>query len=216
MGCADGLAGEAPRPVLLVLAFLAFGSPAVATTLTNVVVSGGSSVSVRIELNAEVVASPHLLRGDADHPPRLMIDLPDVTLGPDAPRAVDGSGPLVRARTGQFSAATARVVLDMREVVPFDVRSDGHVVVVTLGGEGGKGSTEPAPAPVPPKGEAARTKPPNRSASEGPVASAPPVRRAPSSPPPAPAGGPSAAPENRPNLFLDYEGLTPLLAPKKH
>src|SRR5262245_1300388 len=196
-------------------ALLLFGSLAGATTLTNVVVSAGSPVSVRIELNAAVVANAHLLAGDTEHPPRLMIDLPGVTLGPAAPRSVDGIGPVVRARTGQFSAETARVVLDMREAVPFDVRSEDRVVVVTLGGAGGGGSPQPMPVPAPAKGEAVPRKSWGKADPEGPVASAPSSRPAPSSQPAAPKAT-APAPENRPNLFLDYDGLKPLLAPDTH
>ena len=105
--------------------------------LTDVFVSADSPASVRIELSATAAANAQMLEADAAHPPRLVIDLPGVTLGPATPHCVDGSGSIVRARAGQFSAETARVVLDMREAVPFDVRSEEGEVVVTLATAGG-------------------------------------------------------------------------------
>src|SRR5215813_13709407 len=176
------------------------GSPVAATMLTDVFVSADSPALVRIELSATAAANAQMLEADAAHPPRLVIDLPGVTLGPATPHCVDGSGSIVRARAGQFSAETARVVLDMREAVPFDVRSEDRVVVVTLGGAGGGGSPQPMPVPAPAKGEAVPRKSWGKADPEGPVASAPSSRPAPSSQPAAPKAT-APAPENRPNLF---------------
>src|SRR5262245_48237819 len=179
MGCADGLGKRAWRIVSVALpSLLLAGSPAVATTLTDVVVSPGSPVSVRIEPDAEAAAKARMLEADATHPPRLTIDLRGVTLDPATPRAVAGSGPIVRARTGQFRAETARVVLDLRETVPFDVWSEDCGVVIALGTAEEEGGPQPTPGPA--MGPASPSKSRSSPCPEGLVAfGAPPARRVP-------------------------------------
>src|SRR5262249_4384357 len=48
------------------------------------------------------------------------------------PGSTDGTGVLLRVRTGQYDRNTTRVVLDLEHQVPFSVASDGRTVTIEL------------------------------------------------------------------------------------
>lgn len=107
-------------------------------TYTRVVVD----VDQPVRFNPKILKEP-----EAEGRPRLYIDIFNALLGPEINRPIPVvDGLLLRARAGQFTADTVRVVLDLARVGVFRVftLSDPFRIVIDLTGNGkGKG---PAPA----------------------------------------------------------------------
>lgn len=179
--------------------------------LQRIDVESGSALTVRIRLSAPVVSRAATLPAGGGAPNRLYIDLPGAQLGPSAAPVVGGAGTLLRVRSGQFDATTARVVLDLAAPVPFAVESDGTTVTVRLEPPA-QVVRAPRPArvaetPTPPPTDMAEVSPPGAPALPPPVAvaevPAPPV----AAPPPVvaeaylpPSPPPAAAPSTPASL----------------
>src|SRR5262245_63050160 len=113
-----------------------------------VVISDSRPVVVRLETTRAVSIDAHLLRADGTHPPRLLLDLPGTTLSQRTPHRVQGAGPVLLARTGQFSPSIARVVLELREPPPpYVIQAHESVVTVSLGDATMSGSVQRIPDP---------------------------------------------------------------------
>lgn len=78
-------------------------------------------------------------------PERIYIDVRDAVLGPAVPRLVEGAGPVLRLRAGQFGRTTARVVIDLARAVPFHVEVAGETVSVALDAATDAGGRERRP-----------------------------------------------------------------------
>src|SRR5690242_6807783 len=98
---------------IVVALLLATAGLATTSTLDRVDVRRSPVVAVRLDVSGPVAPDVHTLPASGDLPPRIYLDLPDTVLGDVAASGVAASGGLVRVRTGQFSATTARVVLDL-------------------------------------------------------------------------------------------------------
>jgi len=166
----------------------AIATPAV---LERVELGPDGTTVVQLQLSAPAQPVTRVLAAEGDRPERLVVDLADVVLGQGAARMLAGarSGPLLRVRTGQFTATTARVVLDLAGRTPAIVHQRGPTVTIALV------PGEP-PRLIPP-----RESPPGEPALHGApspiVASAPPRRDAapqPMAPPRSPAPPPMASP----------------------
>src|SRR5205085_9118996 len=91
--------------IALTLVALAAGASAMAagerTVLTSVALHGGT---VDLALTKSVTPAVKRLANT----PRVYVDLPDATLGPQAARSLAGAGAVKRVRAGQFDATTVR------------------------------------------------------------------------------------------------------------
>ena len=144
------------RRVLLVLLLAATVRSSDAAVLERVRVIDQGSPAVRLELSAPVpagVATP--LPSDGERPARVYVDLPSTTLASGAV-AVEGSGDLLRVRTGQFDAGTVRVVLDLAVAVPYAVRVEGRTITIAPAAAR-EGPRARAPEPLAPPRERAAT-----------------------------------------------------------
>jgi len=124
-------------------------------TVERVEVEGGAAPTVRLLFSAEPVQPfAHTLPPRQGTPARIYIDFAASRLGADVRAAQCGSGPLVRVRTGQLDASTARIVLDLTDPVPFEMQTQGRVVTIVLGGDEGAcspacNSSRPHRSPMP-------------------------------------------------------------------
>jgi hypothetical protein len=115
--------------VLTALLALAAGASAIAagerTVLTSLALHGGA---VDLALTKSVTPAVKRLA----NPPRVYVDLPDATLGPQAARSLAGTGTVKRVRAGQFDATTVRVVVELAEAAAVDAepRRNGLRLVV--------------------------------------------------------------------------------------
>ncbi len=104
-----------------------------ASVLQRVDVSRASTVSVALHLSAPVHPLVRRLPGDAEHPARVYLDLPNTIVDDAAPAVVDGDARmLLRVRTGRFDASTARVVLDLASALDCRVGTADTTVTVEL------------------------------------------------------------------------------------
>lgn len=181
------------RFVLVIVALLA-GAPVLAkpVSVERIEVRGGSHPAVRLQFSGTPGAPlARTLPSIDGAPPRIYVDFASSTLGPATPRALDGAGPLVRVRTGQFDPTTARVVLDLSGLVSFDVQTQGRTVTIALG----PAASPPAPASEASAGGTSADKPPSPAAPPAqPTAPPPPARTAAVEPTPPPAAPTVAAP----------------------
>jgi N-acetylmuramoyl-L-alanine amidase len=154
-------------PLLLVAVLLATTSAAAgaSTRLVHVQVQPGPVVAVRLDFSAPVTPIVRSLPASDGMPERIYLDLPATTLGEETPRITSGAGALLRVRTGQFDAGTARVVLDLSLQQPYVVRTAAHSLTIEL--------TDPTPMPMPTPALAPPPRPP-----EAPPARTQEVRRA--------------------------------------
>jgi N-acetylmuramoyl-L-alanine amidase len=162
-----------------VAAVLLAAAPVLAASpvLEDVTVLPGSRPVVTVRLSAPAEFRARALQADGIAPHRLYVDLADTALGPTAPRVRNGAGAVIRVRTGQFDAETARIVLDLSGEMPFEVRADGNTLTVTL-------------SPPPPAAQS-KAPPPVAESESMPVA---PVAKPEMGPSPQPAAAPQDPP----------------------
>ncbi|MEO6025655.1 MAG: N-acetylmuramoyl-L-alanine amidase, partial [Candidatus Binatia bacterium] len=154
----------------------------------------GSSTRVIIMLSRPVPFEVHVYAGEASRKTarRVVLDFSNATLGPGAstPIGVE-NGLLQQIRTGQFTARTARVVLDLASISKhsIDAYEDPPRVVIDISGT----PTDAPPFIAAPSRDAQESKPSDL------AAVAPPVlleeRRPPSAAPPAKPVEPAPLPE---------------------
>jgi N-acetylmuramoyl-L-alanine amidase len=171
-----------------VAAVLLAAAPVLAASpvLEDVSVQPGDRPVVTIRLSAPVEFRARTLPANDSAPHRLFLDLTGTALGPKAPRVREGAGAVIRIRTGQFDAATTRVVLDLSGAMPFEVDRDGSTLRVTLAPPAAEAKA-PSPAPPPPLAEADIPGPPAPSAEKSEAGPEPRVLAEPEIPAPAPA-----------------------------
>ncbi len=160
--------------VLSAVALAAIALPAFAAPvrIERVDVGRGPSPVVRLHLSGPLEPLARTLQADGNAPDRIYIDFYGAALGPRVRAPIDGSGPLVRVRTGQFDASTARVVLDLAGNVPYEVQVKGRVVSIVVAPPPpptttAKPSASPptAPPPEPKTAAVPAPKPPSEPAS---------------------------------------------------
>ena len=122
MGGTDGRTrGRGTLALLGMLALVAAaGAPAAADPpgrIERIDLKGdGSSTKVFVMLSRPLAFEVHVLDGDAARKStrRLVLDFANTTLAPDAAAPIKVDNGLVQGiRTGQFTASTARIVLDL-------------------------------------------------------------------------------------------------------
>ncbi len=115
-----------------------------------------SSTKVFIMLSRPLPFDVRVLDGDAARKSarRLVLDFENATLAPAAATPIDVKDGLVqRIRTGQFTASTARIVLDLASDTTHSVDAYETPPHVTVAITGPPTAAPPArPAPVPPPG----------------------------------------------------------------
>ena len=99
----------------------------------------GQVLELRLRLSE---AAPEALSFTIDNPARIALDLPGTVLGLESRRQDVNLGPLATILTAEANGRT-RVVLNMNVMVPFETRTVGDSVYVTLGRAD---STAPAPS----------------------------------------------------------------------
>jgi len=220
---------------MFVAAVLLAAAPVLAAppVLEDIRVLSGPRLVVSLQLSAPAGFRTRALQADGIAPSRLYLDLAGTVLGGGAPRVREGTGPLLRVRTGQFDPDTTRVVLDLRGEMPFEVRAEGSTVTVTLTPapvtaqtEHERPAPEPAPkasvpSPEPPpvakvEGKSGTPLPPaaegekkTRTSDQSPIAKA---ERIPAPAPPPPAKI-EAAPEPPPSAAVHKETAAPVTPP---
>lgn len=91
----------------------------------------GDRVQVRLQLSEPPAEAP--LSFTIDNPARVAFDFPGATLGVDQKSKTVGVG-AVSSVSAVEAASRTRVVLNLVQLVPYDVKLDGNVVIVTLEG----------------------------------------------------------------------------------
>jgi N-acetylmuramoyl-L-alanine amidase len=164
---------------------------AATTVLERVEVIESGGPAVRLHLSAPAAAHTGALAAGGGAPQRVYVDLAGAVLDTRAPAIVPGVGPLLRVRTGQFDARTARVVLDLSGPLPYRVRDTGRTIVIELGtsSEAAPSAEPPPPAPAatPPPAELPPTAAPTPRSEVAPPAEAPAETARVEPPPPPPA-----------------------------
>ncbi|MGE0387814.1 MAG: type IV pilus secretin PilQ [Gammaproteobacteria bacterium] len=130
---------------------LAFCGAAAAASLDNVSFSAlpGDRVQLRMELSEPPAAPP--LSFTIDNPARVAFDFPGAELKVAQKSQTIGVGAAHSVSAVEANGRT-RVVLNLTQLVPYDVKVDGNSVVVTLEGSPASVTDEPRPvaaAPVP-------------------------------------------------------------------
>jgi N-acetylmuramoyl-L-alanine amidase len=151
-------------PFVLVGVLLATASVSAAATarLVHMQVQPGPVVAVRLDFSTPVSPVVRSLPASESTPERIYIDLPATKLGEEAPRIMSGAGALLRVRTGQYDANTARIVLDLAVSQPYVVRHAAQSITIEL--------TDPAPVVAPaPTPEVAKAAPPPTAPEPAPV-----------------------------------------------
>jgi N-acetylmuramoyl-L-alanine amidase len=183
----------------------AVARPAVAAPVLDEIEIVEQPAAVRLHLSARVTAQARTLAASGVAPDRIYLDLPATLIAADLPRVtlptgLSRSGTLIlRVRTGQFEAGTARVVLDLAHAVPFSVEERDRTITIALrpspSDEVAAAAPPARPTPAvsapppasPPERTATATEPPPRLPVQPPANATPPAT------PPAPA--PESAPE---------------------
>jgi type IV pilus assembly protein PilQ len=93
----------------------------------------GQVLELRLRLSE---AAPEALSFTIDNPARIALDLPGTVLGLESRRQDVNLGPLATILTAEANGRT-RVVLNMNVMVPFETRTVGDSVYITLGQPGG-------------------------------------------------------------------------------
>jgi type IV pilus secretin PilQ/predicted competence protein len=120
------------------------GEVSAASRLEEVsVATEGNSVIVRLKTSGARRYHADLI----DSPPRLVLDLQDTTYGWRKTPLVATSGPLVQVRGSQYRKSVARVVLELRSLVPYWIQDESDALIVILGAPR-KTETRVPPAPV--------------------------------------------------------------------
>jgi N-acetylmuramoyl-L-alanine amidase len=155
-------------------------------TLERVDVVAGAAPAVVLHLSAVVPVRPQTLGPEGTAPHRIYVDLAGTRLGPAVAAGLTGSGSLLRVRTGQFTATTSRVVLDLAHGMPFAVRERGATARLELRPEKATAPAALAAAAHPPTRRAPASNDPVPAPRAEAPAEPPTPARAPSPPPPAP------------------------------
>ena len=175
---------------VILLGSLAWADPVV---LEGIEVRQGVGPRIVLRLSSEVAPSSHPLRAEGEMPDRIFVDLPNTLLSKRIRSPVAGVGDVLRVRTGQFDAATARVVLDLARPRGYVMRASAREIVIDLdpipavvASDAPAPSTDAKvePSAVPPPIPAPAAGQPAASTLPAPLAEAP---RPPVEPPPAPA-----------------------------
>jgi hypothetical protein len=116
--------------ILLATARLALAANA---TLESAEVSAAPDLAVELDLSAPVAAHGQALRAEGGLPDRVFVDLPATIVGPNIPKVLTGTGPLLRVRVAQRDPSTVRIVLDLARPTAFAVRTVSRTVVISLG-----------------------------------------------------------------------------------
>lgn len=120
---------------LLATVFMGGSARGAAPVLERVEVVPGPPAGVRLWLSQPVEATSSMLAGTATASARIVVDLPGTQLAPGARGTMDGTGPVIRVRTGQFTESTARVVLDLDQKLPYALERDGVTVTIAVRSE---------------------------------------------------------------------------------
>jgi type IV pilus assembly protein PilQ len=107
----------------------------------------GQRVELRLVMSE---AAPEPLAFTIENPARIALDLPNTTLGLSQRRRDVNQGPLDTVLTAEANGRT-RVVLNLDMMVPYDMKTSGNLVTVTLGDgdDYDAGSTQFASSPSP-------------------------------------------------------------------
>ena len=89
----------------------------------------GQRVELRLIMSG---TAPEPLAFTIDNPARIALDLPNTTLGLTSRRRDVNLGPLVTVLTAEANGRT-RVVLNLEQMVSYETRRSGNVVIITLG-----------------------------------------------------------------------------------
>jgi type IV pilus assembly protein PilQ len=89
----------------------------------------GQTLELRLRLSE---AAPEPLRFTIDNPARIALDLPGTVLGLDTRRQDVNLGPLGTILAAEANGRT-RIVLNMNTMVPYETRTEGDSVYITLG-----------------------------------------------------------------------------------
>lgn len=143
------------RPWLSLLASVAVAvagawmlpAQALAQSLDNITYNSlpGNKVQLRMELSAPPPQEP--LSFTIDNPARIAVDLPGTTLNVPRQTQPIGVGP-AQSVSAVEAAGRTRVVLNLSQLVPYNLRVDGNVVVMDLESPGVVGAVESAVPPV--------------------------------------------------------------------
>ncbi len=129
------------------LVMVACEAQAATAVLERVEVATSPQVCVTLHLSGPTTPRAGYLAA----PDRVFVDLPETTLGPEAPMTLESGGPLRNVRTAQRDASTVRVVLDLDRRAPYTVHANGPTVTVTLvAPQAGDDSTEHTRPPLKP------------------------------------------------------------------
>jgi len=137
-----------PRRAPFMLGLLAFAtlvsSAVTAATLDNVSYTSlpGNRVQVKMKLSAPVEGAP--LSFTIDNPARIAIDLPGTTLNLKERTQRIGVGN-AESVTAVEAENRARVVLNLGQLVPYDIETEGDTISVTLEGSTPNLQTESLP-----------------------------------------------------------------------
>ncbi len=93
----------------------------------------GQALELRFRLSG---AAPEPLSFTIDNPARIALDLPDTVIGLDSRRQDVNLGPLATVLAAEANGRT-RIVLNMNTMVPYETRTVGDSVYVTLGQQAG-------------------------------------------------------------------------------
>jgi N-acetylmuramoyl-L-alanine amidase len=145
-----------------------------AAVLEDAEVREAGALILRLHLSSSTGVLARTLPATDAVPDRIYLDVADTQLGASVPAVLPGRGSIVRVRMAQYDLHTVRVVLDLREALPFRLVTAGGNVAVELGSrpapiaEDSHDVTPPPPPPAapapPPRIDLARLVPPLRRA----------------------------------------------------
>jgi TolA-binding protein len=121
---------------------------------------GPNGIVVRLVVQGPTSAPfARVLPRKGKDPARIYVDVPGAWLGPMARGEFRGRGGVKRVRTGQFDAKTARVVIELEDMVPYQVKADaeGASIVVRAPTPRTPAAKKPAAAPPAEKAKAPST-----------------------------------------------------------
>ena len=132
--------GTTLRQVVMAFAWVALVWPAgaFATTLDRVSFAKlpGDRVQIKLELSGPV---DEPLSFAIDNPARVALDFPDVSLNLDS-RNQDINVGMARSVSAVEAAGRTRVVLNLVQLVPYELRTEGNAVYITLDSPGAAGA----------------------------------------------------------------------------
>ena len=131
---------------LLILMALSHGVLGATVSLDKVSTTAlpGERVQVRLELSAPPAKEP--VNFSVDRPARIALDLADTRLNLPAKNQTINLG-AAQSISAVEAGDRTRVVLNLTRMVPYDVRTEGSAVVITLGGAGGAVTQRASPVP---------------------------------------------------------------------